>query len=107
LAAHGVEFDDIPIYEKAYSGGDADIGAIDYAAFTSSSAVDWFAQNAAGVDLASLDAVCIGESTAAKARSYGINAILSDEATIEGVAEKIKELCVWKSGQEGFAQATS
>ena len=150
LASAGVEYDDVAIYEKVR--GDVKPAHYDaeFAAFTSSSAVENFAE---AVGITKLDespsvelpykphislrppsrnlttnecvtdeiaghckdrerhsvftarndggilggfrvkAVCIGERTAAAARSYGMEVHVSAEATIEGMVNKIKELC--------------
>jgi uroporphyrinogen III methyltransferase/synthase len=62
--------------------------------FTSSSTVKSFVEAAANFDYTKIKAVCIGERTAATARSYGMNAYISDEATTESIINKIKELCL-------------
>ena len=68
---------------------------IDYAAFTSSSAVQWFAQSAENVNFSNIKAVCIGERTAATARSFGMQIYIAGSATIESMVNTIKELCVY------------
>ena len=100
LSAEGIAFDDVPIYEKTpcpeqvreklKTAGDAD-----FAAFTSSSAVSSFAQAAKGLNLGGIKAVCIGETTAATALSYGMEVYVSPKATIESMVEKIEELSEW------------
>jgi uroporphyrinogen III methyltransferase/synthase len=95
----GAEYDDIPIYDTVYIEDNVlqlpDIlqtRRVDYAAFTSASTVRGFAAQAGDADLASFTAVCIGEQTALEAKNYGMNAVLSDEITIDSVAAKIIEL---------------
>ena len=105
LADAGIAFDDVPLYEKvqdsAKTGAAARIIAenrADFAVFTSSSAVESFAAAAeaaaaaAGTDISAIKAVCIGERTAAAAKSYGMEVHVSAEATIKSIVEKIKEL---------------
>jgi len=94
LSGAGIDYDDVAVYEKARSiGKQADFDA-DFAAFTSSSAVEWFAKTAGGLgfDFGKVRAVCIGEQTAATARAFGMDVCVSAEATIESVAQKILEL---------------
>ena len=65
---------------------------MDFAAFTSSSGVESFAEAAAGLDLARVRAVCIGARTADTARKYGMDAVVPAQATIESLVQKIEEL---------------
>jgi uroporphyrinogen III methyltransferase/synthase len=101
LAEAGIIFDDAAIYEKIYDPEKNSAAAKkmkerapDLAAFTSSSAVKAFAEAAADYDYTKIKAVCIGERTAASARSYGMDACVSDEATTASMVNKIKELCL-------------
>jgi len=94
LTDSGIAFDDVAIYEKAPSEQtEIDICA-DFVAFTSSSSVEWFVQSAANADFSKIKAVCIGERTAAAAVSYGMVAYVSDQATMESIVNKIRELCM-------------
>jgi len=99
LADAGIAFDDVPIYEKIKKIEDAGAAIntinendIDFAAFTSPSTVEVFAESAAHINLGKIKAVCIGEKTAAAARSYGMDVYVSKKATVNGMVEKIKEL---------------
>ena len=99
LAECGAEFDDVPVYEKARDLKNCDavikfaaVGDFDFAAFTSPSGVDGFAETVAGLDFRKIKAVCIGEKTAAAARLHGMEVHLSNESTVKGMVEKIKEL---------------
>ena len=114
LTDAGITYDDVSIYEKTYCATTADIAKtiyenIDYAAFTSSSAVEWFvsaligdANNAGNVGIGNanigrfkgIKAVCIGERTASTARSYGMKVYVSEAATIESMVNKIMKLCL-------------
>ena len=98
LAEAGAAFDDVPIYEKikeVKNGAAANVitgNDFDFAAFTSPSAVECFAEAAARNQLCKIKAVCIAEKTAAAARAYGMETHISAEATVMSVVEKIKEL---------------
>lgn len=87
-----INFDDVPIYEKTSNYMKITEGNVDYVAFTSSSAVDWFTDAASDVDFNKLKAVCIGERTAAAARSYGMEVFVSKESTMDSMVDKIMEL---------------
>jgi len=99
LADTGIAFDDVPIYEKVkdIARASTDISLInetdfDFVAFTSSSSVEVFAESAAHFDFGKIKAVCIGEKTAAAARSHGMNIYVTAESTTQSIIEKIKEL---------------
>lgn len=62
-----------------------------YVTFTSASTVEGFAKNASPKLLSEITGICIGPSTAEKARNYGIKHVISDEATFESMIEKILE----------------
>ena len=93
LADAGVDFDDVAIYDKTRSPDKALAYNADFAAFTSSSAVERFVETVGNIDFADVKAVCIGERTAASARSYGMEVYISEQATLKSIANKIKELC--------------
>jgi uroporphyrinogen III methyltransferase/synthase len=92
LSMAEIDFDDAAIYEKELKVEQINIPDYDYAAFTSSSAVDWFVAAAKDLDLSKIKAVCIGKSTATKAQSYGMETFISKEATINSLVSTIKEL---------------
>jgi uroporphyrinogen III methyltransferase/synthase len=120
LSDAGVFFNDVAVYEKKYIGdngperitgnssfeitcaqmdgflADASLNNKDvFAAFTSSSAVEWFAEvvgNSGYSDIGNFKAICIGERTAATAKSYGMDVFVSQEATIKSLVEKAKEV---------------
>ena len=92
LADAGIEFEDLAIYEKELRVEEVIIPATEYAAFTSSSAVEWFVASIKDVDLSRFKAICIGKSTAEKAKSYGMETIISEKASIDSLVSKIKEL---------------
>ena len=94
LSDGDIDYDDVAVYEKIHVPGSHTAAEdADFAAFTSSSAVDWFAKSAVNVDFGKVKAVCIGERTAATAKSYGMEIYVSKEASINSMVEKIKELC--------------
>lgn len=99
LETEGVSFDDIAVYQKnrdtalAAAIQNIAVEGADFAAFTSSSAVDMFAEALSCTDLGGIKAVCIGERTASAARALGMETHVSEAATIESMIEKIKELC--------------
>jgi uroporphyrinogen III methyltransferase/synthase len=94
LASEGINFDDVPIYEKTRNIKEITIDNADFAAFTSSSSVEWFAESAVNLDFNNIKAVCIGERTANTAKSYGMEVYISEESTIDSMINKIKELCI-------------
>jgi uroporphyrinogen III methyltransferase/synthase len=87
----GIGYDDVHVYEKKRNYEEKISCNADFAAFTSSSAVEWFAESVE--DTGKVKAVCIGERTAATARSCGMEVYISDSATIESMVGRIKELC--------------
>jgi len=94
LTDNGFDFDDVAIYKKLRNSKKITIGDADFVAFTSSSAVEWFAESVVDVDFSKVKAVCIGGRTSAAAKSYGMDIYISKESTINSMIEKIKELCV-------------
>lgn len=101
LDVHGVDYDDVAIYETCYTCEQADgvkemveAGRIDYVAFTSASTVRGFVRTLGGLDYSKFRAVCIGESTARQAEQYGMKIAVSKTATMESMAERMKELAL-------------
>ena len=65
-------------------------GEIDAVTFTSGSTVRGFAETFAGnLDLHRVQAICIGEQTAAEAAKYGMQIQVAEKASIESMVEKI------------------
>jgi uroporphyrinogen-III synthase len=118
LGAAGIACIDIPIYntlpETGYENAEfraALIDGLDWVAFTSPSAVQGFVSifgAHAGISACEENcpspgdiprqsskrelppaALCIGEATAAPARSYGFDVIVSPNATIEGMVDAL------------------
>ena len=94
LAEAGIPFDDVGIYEKTPVTEKIETRKADLAAFTSSSAVERFAEAFTDMEYGKLKAVCIGEKTAATARFYGMKTYKSEVATVESMIKKIKELYI-------------
>jgi uroporphyrinogen III methyltransferase/synthase len=97
LADAGIAFDDVPVYEKIkdIEGVDSVVNTIcenDIVTFTSSSAVECFVEAAAHIDLGKIKAVCIGEKTAATARTHGMEVYVAEEATVKSMVDKIRAL---------------
>ena len=69
-------------------------GEIDAVTFTSASTVRGFvrAMGENETDYGSVRAVCIGEQTARAAAEYGMQIEISDQASMDAMAEKILEL---------------
>lgn len=93
----GVRYRDVAIYETLYKRGNAALSRdavsnADCVMFTSASTVNGFA-GALGEDFdySKVKGLCIGHQTAAEAHRYGINAVISDEATIDSMIKKLLE----------------
>ena len=96
-----VRITDLPVYDTvpvrdadAYGRQLVTEGAIDYAVFTSASAVRAFAEamEGSGADLSSLEAVCIGRKTEAEAKKHGMKTHVSGETTMQSIVEKLDAL---------------
>jgi uroporphyrinogen III methyltransferase/synthase len=104
LDAAGLRCIDIPVYDTIPVAGFENpsfrarlIAGLNYAAFTSPSAVESFA---AIFGVPSIGALCIGEATAALARVRGMEAIVPQTPTLEGMVEAlIKRLSSLNSRQ--------
>lgn len=101
VARKKVQIDDIPLYDTVYeklpwiNPGDIlgeDTRASLYAVFTSSSTVKGFAELAGKIDFTRVRAVCIGRQTQEAALALGMEAVMSNEATVDSLVEKIIEL---------------
>lgn len=99
LDAAGISYDDLPLYETRYAHPDAkraaellDAGEIDYVAFMSASTVRGFVETLGKRDYREVRAVCIGESTAAAAREYGMKIEIAGEPSIDAMADRMAEL---------------
>ncbi len=94
MRRRGADLDEWAAYEALDAEADVErvrealkAGRYQAAAFTSGASVDAFARRMAGADLSGLRAVCIGETTAARARAHGMDALVSPVCNIEGMAK--------------------
>ena len=89
-----IAYDDIPIYITGLEKGNLPFDYeddVDCVAFTSASTVLSFAENYKDIDFKKINAVCIGEQTAIKAKEYSMNVVVSKEATLDSLVECIEE----------------
>ena len=101
LRARGFEVDDVAAYQtvRENTGSEAvrellEGGEAVFVTFTSVSTVQgFFTGSLSGVDCAKTAAVCIGEETGLEARKHGFRVLISEEATIESLIERIREEC--------------
>lgn len=97
LAACGAAYDDIPVYRTLYAFQAAKEVRLllerenTYVTFTSASTVRGFVRGVGAPDYSAVRAVCIGEQTAEQARSYGMQVLVSEEATIESMVACLKK----------------
>ena len=96
LSAGGVGYRDISIYDTVYAENDPATekaaeelaaGGISEVMFTSASTVKGFTKRFPQLDFTKLNAVCIGEQTAALAAKYGMHISISKEAAIDSMIE--------------------
>lgn len=94
LSAAGLKYDDVPAYRTERRPmpeslrRDVAEGVFDAATFTSASAVESFVESS-GATLPL--AFCIGDMTAAAAKSHGMKTEVAAEATIESLAELVRK----------------
>ena len=100
LEAAGLSVKDIATYETIYEvnevlcesvAGAFAKGEIDAVTFTSASTVKGFVNGLKDLDYTGIKAVCIGEQTAAEARKYGMDIVISKEASMDSMMELIIE----------------
>ena len=100
LARRTIAYDDIAVYRTVLTGPDTVLaqaveeGAVSAVTFTSASTVRGFLR-AVGTraDLSRITALCIGQQTAAEARSHGLRAEVAREATPEALVELARVCC--------------
>ena len=92
LAARGVDFADVPVYDTVYRTDKADLlrqelaaGTLDCVTFTSVSTVEGFVRAVGETGLTGFTALCIGASTAAAAQKYGMTVKTAKNATIDAM----------------------
>ena len=95
-----LQVDDIATYDTLYEASRViderellEQGGIDYALFTSASAVRGFAAAVEGLDFTKVKAVCIGRQTKAAADALGMQTWMSSKATTDSLIGKLIELC--------------
>lgn len=100
LEAAGLKVSDIATYETIYEVNEVlceEVKAafsrneIDAVTFTSASTVRGFVNAIKDMDYTSVKAVCIGEQTAAKAQKYGMQILVSKEASMDSMMELLEE----------------
>ncbi len=90
LVDKGLSFDDLAIYDTIYEDKNhlaTYDETIDLVTFTSASTVKSFVANNENIDFASVNALCIGEQTAAEAEKYNMKVYISEEATIASMVQ--------------------
>lgn len=100
LREHGIPYEDVAVYRTVYRDGGVVMDKmeqafmdeqIDYVTFTSASTVKGFVNSFKNIDYSKVHAVCIGKQTAAEAGKYGMNIIISKEATMDSMVELLVE----------------
>lgn len=101
LQKKGIKVEDIALYRTVYQAHE-DIadkikkmfleGEIDAVTFTSASTVQGFAGTINDIDYSQIQAVCIGEQTAAEAAKYNMKIQIAKEATIDSMIGLIEDM---------------
>ena len=87
----GIEYKDYPVYETSYVDYEEGIPAgFDMVTFTSKSCVEGFVKTQGKEDFGGMKALCIGKQTAQAAAKYNFDTVISDEATIDSMIEKVR-----------------
>lgn len=90
---YGFTCDSLPLYRtEICKPGFFDWNEDDIVTFASSSAVEGFAQNLNKADMRKVNAVCIGKLTYKTATGYGMKAVMSDDTSIDSLAQKVIEV---------------
>lgn len=96
LEAHGVDVADIAVYEtEIIKNEKIEVGNYDCVTFTSASCVSGFISSIGKMDFTKINALCIGEQTAKAAIEAGMNVVVSDEATIDSMVQKLEGGISW------------
>lgn len=100
LKKAGVSYSDIATYHTVFAkpcqitekiAAAFDNKEIDYVTFTSASTVKGFVNIFKDIDFQNVEAICIGDKTAAEALKYNMNVTVSEEATADSLAKTILE----------------
>ena len=93
LKKNRIAFCDRAVYNVEYITEEKrDLSDFDYITFISQSGVDGFVNIYDNSCFAKIKAVCIGETTAKKAREYGFDVTVAKEASLDAMAECIVEM---------------
>ncbi len=93
LGDSGIVYEDRVMYKTHYcSENKVELQKYDLVTFTSKSCVEGFVNIQGSSDFTGVRAVCIGAKTSTEAQKYGFDVTISDQATIESMAEKIVSL---------------
>ena len=96
LRENNIAYREVQVYDTIYKNPmedfiEEDMKKIDYAVFSSASTVEGFTK-ALPMDFSSIHAICIGNVTAEKAKSYGMKVEVAEKATINSLIEKVIEV---------------
>lgn len=102
LKENNVNFKDLPLYETVYEKANFinyTFSYDDIVTFTSASTVTGFVNSVKEYDLdfTKIKAVCIGQQTEQQALKYGFKTVVSNEATLDSMVEKI--ISLYKEGK--------
>lgn len=94
-----INYDRVHLYDTLYISENSEMvkelinkGELKYVTFTSASTVEGFVKSIGNVNFDGLTAICIGSQTEKAAKNYNINTIVSEEATIDSMINKILEV---------------
>lgn len=112
LETGNIAYDDIPVYRTIYKNsqspllrGMLETGELEYVTFTSASTVKGFVSSLGeGADLSGITGLCIGEQTAAEARTHGIAVKVAARATIDALVDLALEADRGSSTPHGKGQ---
>ena len=93
--ASGRRFHHVAVYETLFADAgvaNQTIEEADFITFSSGSTVEGFVQSYPNLDYRQLHCIAIGETTAAKARQFGFQVEVADQATVAKMRDKMKEL---------------
>lgn len=89
LATYDTVYEQSEIIDEAKEIAD---GKISCAVFTSASSVKGFVNAVPDLDYSKVTAACIGKQTKAAADAYGMNTVMSEQATIDSLTELVVQL---------------
>lgn len=93
LSKHNIPFEDVAVYQtQSITSGAIDVAEFDYITFTSKSCVDGFIKSVGKTNGVKIKAIAIGEQTAKACEENGFDTIISNQATIASMVEKIVEV---------------